>query len=186
MQSVFPMVGDEIVFVLSADSATSAAQKIPAVIAQVLPGRTGGADRGSRGLARRAVQGNRQALIGFRFRRTPAVGGSESGPGRIRRTLRPTSRNVISRVSAGSSRSMSPICRRALAHQSAHTALDAKALKYLFFEQRAAQGVEENRATFAFNGARTGLASWIASKGAGRSRGVHHGRTPFWPSPHLP
>ncbi|MBI4893141.1 MAG: FecR domain-containing protein [Acidobacteria bacterium] len=38
--------------------------------------------------------------------------------------------------------------------------------RYVFFEQRQTQGGEENEATLLFNGARTGFASWLASAGA--------------------
>jgi len=40
-------------------------------------------------------------------------------------------------------------------------------LKYLFLEQRAPSGAEENEVTLAFQGARTGMASWLADSGAG-------------------
>ena len=40
-------------------------------------------------------------------------------------------------------------------------------MKYLFLEQRAVAGAEENEATFVFQGARTGMASWLADSGSG-------------------
>ena len=40
-------------------------------------------------------------------------------------------------------------------------------LKYLFLEQRAPAGAEENEVTLVFQGARTGMASWLADSGAG-------------------
>ena len=40
-------------------------------------------------------------------------------------------------------------------------------MKYLFLEQRAPAGAEENEVTFAFNGARTGMGSWLADAGSG-------------------
>jgi hypothetical protein len=40
-------------------------------------------------------------------------------------------------------------------------------VKYLFFEQRAPVGPEENEVTFAFQGARTGMGSWLADAGSG-------------------
>lgn len=39
--------------------------------------------------------------------------------------------------------------------------------KYLFLEQRAPAGAEENEATFAFQGPRTGMGSWLADAGSG-------------------
>jgi ferric-dicitrate binding protein FerR (iron transport regulator) len=40
-------------------------------------------------------------------------------------------------------------------------------MKYLFIEQRAPAGAEENEVTLAFQGARTGMASWLADAGSG-------------------
>jgi hypothetical protein len=40
-------------------------------------------------------------------------------------------------------------------------------LKYLFIEQRAPAGAVENEVTFAFQGARTGMGSWLADAGSG-------------------
>ena len=40
-------------------------------------------------------------------------------------------------------------------------------MKYVFLEQRAPAGAEENEVTFAFKGARTGMASWLADAGSG-------------------
>ena len=40
-------------------------------------------------------------------------------------------------------------------------------VKYLFLERRAPAGAEENEVTLAFEGARTGMASWLADSGSG-------------------
>ena len=40
-------------------------------------------------------------------------------------------------------------------------------MKYVFFEQRAPAGALENEVTFAFQGARTGMGSWLADTGSG-------------------
>jgi hypothetical protein len=40
-------------------------------------------------------------------------------------------------------------------------------MKYLFLEQRAPAGAEENEVTFAFQGTRTGMGSWLADSGSG-------------------
>ncbi len=40
-------------------------------------------------------------------------------------------------------------------------------MKYIFLEQRAPSGAEENELTFAFSGTRTGMASWLADSGSG-------------------
>jgi hypothetical protein len=40
-------------------------------------------------------------------------------------------------------------------------------MKYVFLEQRAPAGTEENEVTLVFDGARTGMASWLADAGSG-------------------
>ena len=40
-------------------------------------------------------------------------------------------------------------------------------MKYVFLEQRAPAGAVENEVTFAFDGARTGMGSWLADSGSG-------------------
>jgi hypothetical protein len=40
-------------------------------------------------------------------------------------------------------------------------------MKYIFLEQRAPAGATENEVTFAFQGARTGMGSWLADAGSG-------------------
>ncbi len=40
-------------------------------------------------------------------------------------------------------------------------------MKHVFLEQRAPAGAEENEATFSFQGPRTGMASWLADAGSG-------------------
>jgi len=40
-------------------------------------------------------------------------------------------------------------------------------MKYIFLEQRAPAGAVENEVTFAFDGARTGMGSWLADAGSG-------------------
>src|SRR4029453_15059614 len=40
-------------------------------------------------------------------------------------------------------------------------------MKYLFLEQRAPAGAEENEVTLAFQGARTGMGAWLADGGSG-------------------
>jgi FecR protein/Putative zinc-finger len=44
---------------------------------------------------------------------------------------------------------------------------DMIGMKYLFLEQRAPAGAVENEVTFAFQGARTGMGSWLADAGSG-------------------
>ena len=51
-------------------------------------------------------------------------------------------------------------------------------MKYLFLEQRAPAGAEENELTLAFQGPRKGMASWLADSGLRGRGGVPAGRCP--------
>jgi hypothetical protein len=166
MQSVFPLVSDEIVFTLSAESSASGAQKIPAVIAQVVPGEEAG-------LAKALV-----ALTGVQFKLTGQLMLVSDSLAH----LQWVEAHLGNGASGGFASEIAQRYRQGVgwliavnvadmaaesAHLAQHSVLDAKSMKCLFFEQRASQGVEENRATLAFNGPRTGFSAWIASKGVG-------------------
>jgi len=45
-------------------------------------------------------------------------------------------------------------------------------MKYIFLEQRAPAGATENEVTFTFQGARTGMGSWLADSGSGARRSI--------------
>ena len=45
--------------------------------------------------------------------------------------------------------------------------IGAQQMKYVFFEQRTIQGVEENGMTLSFKGPRTGIGSFLTSSGSG-------------------
>jgi hypothetical protein len=166
MQSVFPMVGDEIVFVLSAKSAGTGKEKIPAVIAQVLPGEETGLTTALAGLTGVQFKLSGQLLL---------VSDSTADLQWVEANLgQGASSDFASEIAKRYQQGVGWLIAIDVADmptgpigRPGHTILDAKAMKYLIFEQRTAQGVEENRATLAFNGARTGFASWIASNGAG-------------------
>lgn len=166
MQSVFPMLGDEIVFVLAANSAGSGKQKIPAVIAQVLPGEQAGLTTALAGLTGVQFKLTNQLLL---------VSDSSADLQWVEANLgQGASSEFAAEIAKRYQQGVGWLIAIDVADMKVipagrpeHTILDAKAMKYLVFEQKTAQGVEENRATLAFNGARTGFASWIASKGAG-------------------
>ena len=166
MQSVFPMLGEEIVFVLSANSAGNGKEKIPAVIAQVLPGEQAGLSAALAGLTGVQFKLTGQLLL---------VSDSTADLQWVEANLgQGAASDFAAEIAKRYQQGVGWLIAVDVAampggpgRQPEHTMLDAKAMKYLFFEQRTAQGVEENRATLAFDGARTGFASWIASKGAG-------------------
>jgi hypothetical protein len=166
MQSVFPLVGEEIVFVLSANIAGGNAAKVPAVIAQVLPGQQAALTTAMTGLTGVQFKVTSQLLLVSDsaadlqwVEANLGQGASSAFAAAIAQRYRQGAGWLIAVNVAGM-----PL---KAGGQPAHTGLDAQAVQYLFFEQRTAQGVEENRATLAFNGARSGFAAWIASKGAG-------------------
>jgi predicted anti-sigma-YlaC factor YlaD len=166
IQSVFPMVGDEIVFVLSANSAGTGKPKIPAVIAQVVPGEEAGLTTALAGLTGVQFKLSGQLLL---------VSDSTEDLQWVETNLgQGASSDFASAIAQRYQQGVGWLIAIDVADmptmpmgRPGRTILDAKAMKYLFFEQRTAQGVEENRATLAFNGARTGFASWIAASGAG-------------------
>jgi hypothetical protein len=166
MQSVFPMVGDEIVFVLSANSAGGSSAKVPAVIAQVLPGQQAALTTAMAGLTGVQFKVTGQLLLvsdsaaDLQWLQSSLGQGASSA---FATAITQRYQQGVGWLIAVDVADM-PLNP---AGQSAPKVLEAQAMQYLFFEQRTAQGVEENRATLAFNGTRTGFASWIASKGAG-------------------
>jgi ferric-dicitrate binding protein FerR (iron transport regulator) len=165
-QAVFPMVGDEIVFVLAANTPGTGKQKIPAVIAQVLPGEEAGLTTALAGLTGVQFKLSGQLLL---------VSDSTEDLQWVEANLsQGASSDFASAIAQRYQQGVGWLIAIDVADmptvpidRPGRTMLDAKAMKYLFFEQRTAQGVEENRATLAFNGARTGFASWIAASGAG-------------------
>jgi hypothetical protein len=166
MQSVFPMLGDEIVFVLSANNAGSGKEKIPAVIAQVLPGEQAGLTAAMAGLTGVQFKLTGQLLLVSDSTADLQLVEASLGQGAASDFAAEITKRYQQGVGWLIAVDVAAMPGRP-DRQPEHTILDAKAMKYLFFEQRTAQGVEENRATLAFDGARTGFASWIASKGAG-------------------
>jgi len=166
MQSVFPMVGDEIVFVLSANGSGGSTAKVPAVIAQVLPGEQAGLTTALAGLPGVQFKVTDQLLLVSDSTADLQWLEANLGQGASSAFAAAITQRYQQGVGWLIAVDLADLPKNQGARP-AHTVLDAQAMKYLFFEQRTAQGVEENRATLAFKGARTGFASWIASKGAG-------------------
>jgi len=167
MQSVFPMVGDEIVFVLSANSAGGSTPKIPAVIAQVLPGQQAALTTALAGLTGVQFKVTSELLLVSDSAADLQWLEANLGQGATSAFAAAIAQRYQQGVGWLIAVDLADMPLMKPAGQSAPKVLEAQAMQYLFFEQRTAQGVEENRATLAFNGARTGFASWIASKGAG-------------------
>jgi len=169
MQSIFPMLGDEVVFVLATNSAKSSA-KVPAVIAQVLPGEQAGLTTALAALPGVQFQIANQLLVVSDSTEDLQWVEANLGQGAssdFATAVAQRYQQGVGWLIAVDTAAFPAGPGGPAAPAQARTMLDTKAMKYLFFEQRTSQGVEENRATLAFNGARSGFASWIASKGTG-------------------
>ena len=171
IQSVTPLLGEEIVFILT-KSATEPDRFEPLMLAQVQP------DRSAR-------------LLEAMERLTASL--PEKFPYKVAQDLllvadSPTHLERISSQLGGgvSSAFSSEIASRYRNGVGWLLGLDAASVlpgvkgeeagvigamnvRYLFFEQRSSGGEDENQATITFNGARTGIASWLAAPGAAAS-----------------
>ena len=171
MQAVFPLLGDEIVFVLAAKGADPSAERVPVIIAAVKPNEQAGLQTALAGVTGLQFQVTNNLLLASDSAAHLQWAAASLGQG----ASSDFAKEIASRYQQGVGWLIAINVADLPAGASpgpnstgpAHTMLDAKAMKYLFFEQRTANGVEENRATLSFNGARTGVAAWIAPKGAG-------------------
>jgi anti-sigma factor RsiW len=165
LQAVFPMVGDEIVFTVAAKGTTANAERVPVILANVRPNEAEGLKSALAGLMGLRYQLVDNLLVASDSAEHVQWAVSVLGQG----TSGEFAKELASRYQQGVGWLIAvdvadlPV---APSGGPAHK-LMGSSMKYLFFEQRTVSGVEENRATLAFDGARTGIASWIASKGVG-------------------
>lgn len=170
IQKVTPLLGDEIVFTLSAPDATS--HPIPALLAEVQPGK-------------------RSELVSAIDALHPE-GAATPMPYSVNDTLLVASDSqadlqwIIGNLGQGASTQFAQaIAARYqrgagwLVGMDAATTISAKMpdvgqeftgagnIRHMFFEQRAIQGVEQNEVTLTFQGPRMGMASWLANTGSG-------------------
>lgn len=171
LQAVFPLLGDEIVFVLAGQSTNPEAARVPVILAAVQPGEQAGLKTALTGLPGLQFQVNDQLLLASdsaaHLQWAAGVLGQGASSDFAKEIASRYQQGVGWLIAINVADLPSGVGPGLAANGTAHGVLEAKAMKYLFFEQRTANGVEENRATLAFNGARTGVAGWIASKGAG-------------------
>ncbi len=85
MQAVFPLLGDEIVFVLASKGADPSAERVPVILAAVQPNEQAGLQTALAGLPSLQFQVTNNLLSGLRYRRAFAVGGCIAGPGSVQR-----------------------------------------------------------------------------------------------------
>jgi len=164
IQAIFPMLGDEIVFALCEKSTAANAEKVPVILANVQAGEQAGLKTALDALTGIRYQVNGQLLVASNSDADLqwAVGALGQG----------ASGDFATQITERYQQGVGWLIAVNLAGLPAQGANAPSAtligpMKSLFFEQRTANGVDENRATLAFNGPRTGIASWIASKGAG-------------------
>ncbi len=171
VQTVTPLLGDEIVFILSTGD-SGAKDQIPMVVAEIRPGRQSELASALGGL--RGPEGN------------TALPYDLTGAALVVSDSQEHLQWILSRMGAGAdtpfAAAIAARYRRGagwLAGLNMDPALSAVAggeqagvlgvqqMKYLFLEQRDVEGVEENEVTLTFNGPRMGLASWLAGTGSG-------------------
>ncbi len=171
VQQVTPLLGEEIGFVLSvlSQNPPGGREKIPILLTEVKPGRQealvkalqalreGGHTRLSYHVTDRIlVISDSPAHLQWALSR---LGQGASGPfaGEIARRYE---------RGAGWLLAMDVASLKLLGHKGpAVEVTGAGQMKRLFLERRSSQGFEENEATLTFEGARTGMASWLASAG---------------------
>ncbi|MBI5083054.1 MAG: FecR domain-containing protein [Acidobacteria bacterium] len=168
VQSVLPMLGDEIGFVMIKDG--TAGKGTPMVLAEVRAGQKEALQKALEGLWATGKPNG-----GFRVTDQVMVisdtsAHAESAMARMGRgSASPFAAEVANRYRRGAGWlfGMDLAAMRGVGGAEAKTALAGASLSSVFFEQRTTQGVEENEATLKFAGERKGPAAWLAPGGAG-------------------
>ncbi|HEY3443764.1 MAG TPA: FecR domain-containing protein [Paludibaculum sp.] len=162
LQIVLPMVGDEIVFAMAANGA----EKVPVLIAEVQPGQETGLKVMMATLTGAQYQLTEKLLIVSDSAAHLQWVTGQMGSG----ASTPFAAEILKRYQRGAgwlvAMDVAALPRPAAADHPKEM-MGIEQMKYVFFEQRTAGGVEENEATLAFAGARTGIAAWLAAKGTG-------------------
>jgi hypothetical protein len=170
LQSVSWLLGDEVVF--SASSA-GAGQEIPVVMARVQPGRRADLARALDELFAEAeevlpysVSDDLMVVSSSATHLTWALSHLGQGAGS------PFAAAIGERYRRGTGSLVGIDAPAVVAMAAGDDAPPVElaamiGMKYLFFEQRAPFGAEENELTLLFEGPRTGMASWLADAGSG-------------------
>jgi ferric-dicitrate binding protein FerR (iron transport regulator) len=171
IQSVSSLLGDEIAFCASS---AGAGQEVPLVMARVQPGRRAElasaldglfSDAGETALAY-SVSDDLMLVSNAPASVTWALGQLGQGAGS------PFAAAIGERYERGAGWLMGIDAPAVIAMGAGDDAppLEFAAMmqaKYVFFEQRAPAGAEENEVTLVFQGARSGMAAWLADAGTG-------------------
>ena len=171
IQTVTPLLGDEIVYVFST-SAPGAKEQIPIVLAEVQPGKR--AELASALDALRSQAGEvsppyslTESLLVVSDSQAHLLWVLEHlGQG----VATPFAAAIATRYQRGAGWLLGMDVEPAFSAASGTAGAEfmgAQQMKHLFLEQRAVQGVEQNEVTLTFRGPRMGMASWLASAGSG-------------------
>jgi hypothetical protein len=171
VQSVSTLLGDEVVFCVSLAGAKN---EVPMVIARVQPGRQTELASTLEALFAEAGESSRSYSVSEDLmvvsdspvHLTWALGHLGQGAGS------PFAAAISERYRRGAGWLMAvdatPVIEMAAGDDAPPIELAAMVgVKYLFVEQRAPAGAEENEVTLVFQGARKGLGSWLADAGSG-------------------
>ena len=170
IQSVNPLLGDEIVFCAS----LAGTEPVPIVIARVQPGRRAELTSALQGLFAAAGEASASYSV------SDDLMVVSNSPSQLAWALAhlgqgadsPFGAAIAERYQRGVGWLMAmdapPLVTKASGDDAPPIALAAMiGMKYIFLEQRAPAGAVENEVTFAFQGARTGMGSWLADSGSG-------------------
>jgi hypothetical protein len=170
IQSVNPLLGDEIVFCAS----LAGTDPVPIVLARVQPGRRAELASALEGLfaaageasASYSVSDDLMVVSGSPSQLAWALAHLGQGAGS------PFGAAIAERYKRGVGWLMAmdapPLVTKASGDDAPPIELAGMiGMKYIFLEQRAPAGAVENEVTFAFEGARTGMGSWLADSGSG-------------------
>ncbi len=172
VQSVNPLLGDEIVFCASVAAGMS--DPVPMVMARVQPGKRAELASALEGLfaaadesaAPYSVSDDLMVVSSSPSQLSWALGHLGQGAGSAFATV------LAQRYQRGVGwligMDAPPLVKAASGDDAPPIELAGMiGMKYLFLEQRAPAGAEENEVTFAFEGPRTGMGSWLADAGSG-------------------
>jgi hypothetical protein len=171
VQSVSSLLGDEVVFSIGSPGV---GDEVPMVMARVQPGRRAELESTLDGLFAEAGETSRPYSI------SDDLMVVSDSPAHLAWALAhlgqgagsPFAAAIGGRYSRGAGWLIgvdaAPVIARAAGDDAPPVELAAMTgVKYVFIEQRAPSGAEENEVTVVFEGARKGLASWLADSGSG-------------------
>jgi hypothetical protein len=174
LQSVNPLLGDEIAFCAGLRGATGSDVAVPIVMARVQPGKRAALASALQGLfaetgeAEGSYSVSDELMVVSNSSPNLAWALAHLGQG----AASPFAAAIAERYRRGVGWLVGMDAHPLVAMASKDDAPPVElagmlGMKYLFLEQRAPAGALENEVTFAFEGARTGMGSWLADAGSG-------------------